>query len=93
MLEFLARPVLNRLSGKVCPKWHKAQGILRTSFDKPSKLRRFLRGRIEGGEIFLPSEGHGSGLLRNLRSCNCLVDIPEGTPYLKEGDLLETILF
>lgn len=93
MLELLARPVLNRLSGKVCPKWHKAQGILRTSFDKPSKLRRFLRGRIEGGEIFLPSEGHGSGLLRNLRSCNCLVDIPEGTPYLKEGDLLETILF
>jgi len=91
--ELLAIPVLRKLSGcsEVLPK--RLTATLMDAFNKPSKGRRFLRAYMEGGKVFFSGDGHSSGILSSLSGCNCLIDIPAGTPRLKGGETVEVILF
>lgn len=80
--ELLARPLLAALSGEEGPRW--GEGVLDTPFPKASPRRRFIRGRYENGHITLP-EGHSSGMLASLVGCNCLTELPGGSPPAEAG--------
>ena len=64
---------------------------LANPFPKASRGRRFLRGRYGNGQIWLP-EGHSSGQLLSQVGCNCLVDIPAGSPALEAGTTVKAVL-
>ena len=82
--ELLARPMLAALTGD--PRLLPVRGtaILDSSFPKASPGRRFVRGRLEGGRVTLPDD-HASGSLASLAGCNCLAEIPAGSPPLQPG--------
>lgn len=82
--ELLARPLLAALAGEPHLLPRRRQAALATPYDKPSPRRRFLRGRYEDGRATLP-EGHSSGQLASLVGCNCLVELPAGSPPAEAG--------
>ena len=87
--ELLARPLLAVLAGEEGPRW--GEGVLDTPFPKASPKRRFIRGKYENGHITLP-EGHSSGLLSSLVGCNCLAELPAGSPPTEEGTRVRLLL-
>ncbi|WP_130868711.1 molybdopterin molybdotransferase MoeA [Intestinimonas massiliensis (ex Afouda et al. 2020)] len=87
--ELLARPLLAALAGEEGPRW--GEGVLDTPFPKASPKRRFIRGRYENGHITLP-EGHSSGLLSSLVGCNCLAELPAGSPPAGAGQKVRILL-
>lgn len=90
--EVLVRPILERMRGRSGWMPRRVQGILETAFPKPSLTRRFVRGRIENGTVWLPEGRHSSGMLVSLAQCNCLVDIPSGNEGLRAGETVEVIM-
>ncbi|MDR1874966.1 MAG: molybdopterin molybdotransferase MoeA [Synergistaceae bacterium] len=91
--ELLAVPVLRKLAGETAHLPSKVKAVMADDFDKPSEIRRFLRARIEGERVFVPKKGHSPGMLSSLVNCNCLIDIPAGTPRLGRGETVEAVLF
>ena len=87
--ELLARPLLATLAGEEMPRW--GGGVLDTPFPKASPRRRFIRGRYEDGHITLP-EGHASGMLSSRVGCNCLVELPAGSPPAAVGTRVRVLL-
>lgn len=87
--ELLARPLLAALAGEDGPQW--GEGVLDTPFSKASPKRRFIRGRYEDGHITLP-EGHSSGMLSSLVGCNCLAELPAGSPPVEAGTRVRILL-
>lgn len=90
--EVLVRPVIERMKGNRNGKPQRVWGKLETAFPKPSHIRRFIRGRIEDGTVWLPQGRHSSGMLSSMAACNCLVDIPAGSEGLEAGAAVEVIL-
>ncbi len=41
----------------------------------------------------LPVCSHSSGSLSGLAGCNCLVDVPAGSPALTDGMMVEVVYF
>lgn len=91
--ELLALPALSRLSGETQWKAVRTQANLKGNFNKSSKIRRFIRARIEGGNVSIPEKGHSSGGIGNLADCNCMIDVPGGSGSLSEGDTVTVWLF
>lgn len=89
--ELFARPMLAALAGELNWEPVTLTAPLADAFPKASGGRRFIRGRYAAGAVHLP-EGHSSGQLRSSLGCNCLVDIPAGTPALKSGEMVKVIL-
>ena len=90
--EVLAVPVLKKMGGCSDFRTRRQQGIARGSFDKPGGMRRLVRARLSGQEVFIPPRGHESGMLQTLPECNCMIDLPAGAPPIREGTQLEVIL-
>ena len=82
--ELLAVPLLSALSGEDWLLPRRTRAIIDTPFPKASPTRRFLRGRWADGHVTLPP-GHSSGQLASLVGCNCLVELPAGSPPLERG--------
>jgi molybdopterin molybdotransferase len=89
--ELLAWPILSGMTGDESLLGPTVRGELKSSFRKRSDTRRFLRGYFDGRGVTLP-ESHDNGQIRSLIGCNCLVDIPEGSDSLKEGDAVNLLL-
>ena len=89
--ELLAQPLLATLAGEPHLLPRRQQAILTTPYDKPSPRRRFLRGQYENGQVTLPV-GHSSGQLASLVGCNCLVELPAGTPPVDAGQAIQVWL-
>ncbi len=89
--ELLARPLLAALAGEPHLLPRRRRAVLTTPYPKPSPRRRFLRGRYEEGQVALP-EGHSSGQLASLVGCNCLVELPAGTPPAEAGETVQVWL-
>lgn len=93
--ELLARPVIMRLQGQSISPAQFATAVLQTPFSKASPGRRFLRAYLQGGKVYLPEggmEAHSSGALFSMMGCNCMIDIPAGTPCLSVGQEVNVIL-
>lgn len=61
-----------------------------TGFSKNSRRRRFLRGKAEGKEVWLPDQ-QANGQMRSMVGCNCLIEIPAGSGPVKAGDKVEVL--
>ena len=90
--EVLARPLLCRLAGWKDPMPRRVGGVLTEPFPKASPGRRLVRARLEGSAVSLPSGEHVSGALSALIGCNCLIDIPAGSPPLSAHTPVEVVL-
>ena len=80
--ELLGRPLLSALACDVSLLPVKTFAALLSPYGKTAGTYRFVRGRLDNGQVVLP-EGHSSGQLRSLVGCNCLVEIPPDTPLSK----------
>lgn len=90
--EVLVRPVLEVMRGRSGWRPERVRGILETAFPKPSSTRRFIRGRMDNGRVWLPEGRHSSGMLVSLSRCNCLVDIAAGSEGMEPGETVDVIL-
>lgn len=90
--EVLARPALARLSGVSGPALRRVSAVLDAPFPKASAMRRLVRARLAGGKVRPAAGCHSSGGIAALAGCNCLLDIPAGSPPLRAGDPVEVIL-
>ena len=91
-LEAVARPMLLRLAGRRDWRLPRSSGVLTAPFRKASPGRRLVRAMISDGRVSLPAGGQVSGVLSSWMGCNCLVDIPAGSPALPAGSEVEVIL-
>ena len=86
--EMLVRTALAKYTYRRDLKPLETEAILNSSFPKASKNRRFIRGKLilnaEEKLVELPQK-HSSGVLSSLLDCNCVVDVPPGTPPLEVG--------
>lgn len=89
--ELLCRPVIAKISGRADISYSHRRAILADDFPKSSPSRRFIRAKILGEKIFLQNQ-NASGALYSAAECNCLVDIPAGTPKLSSGAEVEVVL-
>lgn len=90
--ELLVRPMLARLTG--CPALEpvRSTAVLRSAFGKASPNRRFVRGICRDGQVTLPQGLHASGVLSSMRGCNCMLDLPAGSPPLTPGQQVEVVM-
>mgnify|MGYP003290542839 CR=1 FL=1 len=84
-LELLVRPLLYEMTGDEHYLMEKREGILKERFPKKSKGRRFVRAIYKRGEVTFPEGIYSSGAIGTLRGCNCLLEIPAGTPVMEAG--------
>lgn len=91
--ELLVRPMLAAISRDKVLLAKETMATLAVPFPKASPSRRFLRGTVTDGRVFLPAaEKHSSGILSSMAGCNCLVEVPAGTPALDAGDVVRVIM-
>ena len=83
--ELLGRPMLHALCPAPQFELETRRAVLDTPFDRPSGMRRFLRGVYQDGRVRLPKD-HSSGSLRSLVGCNCLLEAPAGSQNLQAGE-------
>lgn len=91
--ELLALPAVAKISGETQWKAVRVKAKLKGNFKKSSTTRRFIRAKIEGGDVFIPEKGHSSGGIGTLAGCNCIIDVPAGSGPLSEGDQVTVLLF
>ena len=70
--------VLEQLTGGSYYEPEYREGILVETFEKTSKVPRFVRARWENGIVMWEGK-NASGTLSSLHGCNCLLEIPPGT--------------
>ncbi len=89
--ELLGMPLLRKLGGhrQILPR--RVEAFLAGDFQKTSPNRRLLRARLEGNRVF-PPQGQASGTLGSFIGCNCLIDIPAGSPILERGTPVDVII-
>ena len=88
--EMLVRLVLSEKMGDSSLKLRKETLTAVTGFSKDSRKRRFLRGKAEGKEVWLPDQ-QANGQMRSMVGCNCLIDILAGSGPVKAGDKVEVL--
>lgn len=90
--EVFAVPVLRALSGETDCALRRTRAILEGAFPKASPGRRLVRARFDGQRAVLTGDNHSSGSLKTMIGCNCLLDLPAGTPPVRSGEPVEVIL-
>lgn len=90
--ELLIRPMLAKMTRDATRNPVYVQAVMADSFPKASGMRRFIRGILKDGKVYMPKGLHSSGVLSSLKDCNCMVDIPAGTGALREGDTVKVLI-
>lgn len=90
--EVFAVPVLRALSGETDCAPRRTRAVLAGAFPKASPGRRLVRARFDGQRAVLTGDNHSSGSLKTMIGCNCLIDLPAGSPPMQPGDPVEVIL-
>jgi molybdopterin molybdotransferase len=90
-------PMLRRLGGGAWPEPRRFSVPAAFAFpDRKVGRREFWRGMLEPGETGWQVRKYardGSGLISSLREADCLIDVPEDVPAVRQGDLLSVIPF
>lgn len=89
--ELLGRPLLAALADRPALLPHRVTARLATGFPKGGKVRRFVRGTLTEGAVYLP-EGHSSGQLRSSVGTNCLVELEAGRGPVEAGETVTVYL-
>jgi len=84
--ELLVRPVIGKMTGN--SKWNmeKKKVTLQNDFLKKGKVRRFVRGYVEGENAWIARGNHASGVLSSMLGCNCLIEISPDQAGARKGD-------
>ena len=69
----------------------KTQAVLCSDYTKVNKLRRLVRARLQGNNVFLPVQNHASSVISNLIDCNCYIDVPAMT-QISKGDTVTVFM-
>ena len=88
--EMFVREILSLKMGDPDLKLRRETLTAVTCFSKNSRRRRFLRGKAEGKEVWLPDQ-QANGQMRSMVGCNCLIEIPAGSGPVKAGDKVEVL--
>ena len=88
--EMFVREILSLKMGDPDLKLRRETLTAVTGFSKDSRKRRFLRGKAEGKEVWLPDQ-QANGQMRSMVGCNCLIEIPAGSGPVKAGDKVEVL--
>ena len=88
--EMFVREILSLKMGDPDLKLRRETLTAVTGFSKNSRRRRFLRGKAEGKEVWLPDQ-QANGQMRSMVGCNCLIEIPAGSGPGKAGDKVEVL--
>ena len=88
--EMLTRMVLSEKMSDPSLKLRRETLTAVTGFSKDSRKRRFLRGKAEGKEVWLPDQ-QANAQMRSMVGCNCLIEIPAGSGPVKAGDKVEVL--
>lgn len=88
--EMLTRMVLSEKMSDPSLKLRRETLTAVTGFSKDSRKRRFLGGKAEGKEVWLPDQ-QANGQMRSMVGCNCLIEIPAGSGPVKAGDKVEVL--
>lgn len=91
-LELLVRPVLAKLMGRKDLKLSRIRAVSESDFPKRSGVTRYVRAFYEDGRVRIPEGSNASGILSSMCGCNCLIEIPAGTPELKKGEEVWIVL-
>lgn len=91
-MEILVRPVLSKLTGREDLNLWRVRAVLQTEFPKKSIVKRYVRARYENGAAYIPEGSNASGVLSSMRGCNCLIEIPEGSGCMQEGEEVWVVL-
>ncbi|MBR1684281.1 MAG: molybdopterin molybdotransferase MoeA [Clostridia bacterium] len=90
--ELFAKPVLRASAGDTETSNRKTRAVLDGSFPKASPQRRMIRGSYFGGAVAPTGANQTNGSLYAMLGCNCLIDLPAGSPPVQSGDEVEIIL-
>lgn len=85
-VELLLRPLLKTMTDDPIFDMERRRGIFQGMFPKVSRRRRFVRAVCQEGQVSLAAGSFSSGSIGTLRGCNCLMDIPAGTPEIEAGE-------
>lgn len=88
--EMFVREILSLKMGDPDLKLRRETLTAVTGFSKNSRRRRFLRGKAEGKEVWLPDQ-QANGQMCSMVGCNCLIEIPAGSGPVKAGDKVEVL--
>ncbi|MEZ3433482.1 MAG: molybdopterin molybdotransferase MoeA [Lachnospiraceae bacterium] len=91
-LELLVRPILSKLMGRKDLELKRIRAVTQSAFPKRSGVTRYVRAFYEDGSVRIPKGSNASGILSSMCGCNCLIEIPAGTPELKKGEEVWIIL-
>lgn len=86
MFELFVREMMAYMNKDYTLSLKSDEGILLTSFDKPSRQRRFIRAINVNGKITIPSGTHSNNEIGTLIDCNALIDVPQGSGKLHMND-------
>lgn len=91
-LELLVRPVLAKMAGRTDFGLKRVRAVTESEFPKRSDVTRYVRACYADGRVRIPAGSNASGILSSMCGCNCLIEIPAGTPALKKGDKAWVVL-
>lgn len=91
-LELLVRPLLAEMSGREDLKIEKVEAVSESSYPKKSGVTRYVRAYYKAGRVRIPDGSNASGILSSMCGCNCLIELPAGTPKLERGDKIWVVL-
>ena len=91
----LVRPVILKLGGRR-ELWRPLfKAVLAAPYGKSTAARRFVWAACHQGDgavLVDPIDTQGNGMLRSSAAANCLIAIPENTPPLPAGTVVDIIL-
>lgn len=88
--ELIARPILSKMTCDPTLELHKSFVTMAVSYEKASRVRRFLRGYSDGQTVWIPNQ-QANGQMRSMVGSNCLVEIPAGTGPVLQGETVSVI--
>lgn len=90
-MELLVRPILAKMTGRRGLELKRKPAVLENLFPKKSGVTRYVRAHYEEGHVRIADGSNDSGILSTMCGCNCLIEIPAGTEFLKKGACVEVI--
>ncbi|MFI7676085.1 gephyrin-like molybdotransferase Glp [Actinophytocola sp. NPDC049390] len=89
--ELFLRPALLAAMGHTVIQRPRVRARSAAELRSPSARRQYRRGRIEG-DVVTPVGGPGSHLLASFAASDCLIEVPEDTEVVAEGDVVDVLL-